>query len=109
MSSIPFVAEDPAFALYSDRAAYAAMSDQDRRNYDASVKAYRDYRNTIDYAKEEAREQGLAEGRAEGLAEGRAEGMSDVVRELFKNGLPIESIAKYTSIAVETVKKMLDR
>ena len=60
-------------------------------NFEASKMAYRDIKNSIDTAKREGKEEGLAEGREKGLAEGRekglAEGMEKGLAEGMKKGL----------------------
>ena len=72
-----------------------------------------DYKNTIEYAKEEGieigRAEGLVEGRAEGLVEGRAEGLvegiSTVIKNMLASGLTCEKIAELTQIPVDEVKQ----
>ena len=62
----------------------------------------------------EGREAGLAEGREAGLAEGRAEGRAEGVEEAKRenarrmkaDGMPIELIAKYTGLSVETIENL---
>ena len=61
--------------------------------------------------REEGREEGLAEGRAEGLAEGREEGLAEgreeekreIARNLKKNGLSADVIAKCTGLTLEEI------
>ena len=58
----------------------------------------------------EGREAGLAEGREAGLAEGRAEGETrkavESARRMKADGMPIELIAKYTGLSVETIESL---
>ena len=88
--------------------------------YSRSLKDYRDWHNTLNYAieqetakisrklrakyrkesREEGRKEGLAEGRAEGLAEGRAEGREE--------GLAIGIETGRKESKTEMVKKLLD-
>lgn len=58
------------------------LSLEERHRYERSLKAYRDYVNQIDYAKEEGRAEGRAEARAETIA---------ILKDL---GLSEEDIAK---------------
>ena len=44
-------------------------------SFEASKMAYRDIKNSIDTAKREGKEEGLAEGMEKGLAEGMKKGM----------------------------------
>ena len=55
----------------------------------------------------EGREEGREEGRAEGREEGRAEGREEVWRTMFKNGLSIEEISKYTETPIEIIRAAL--
>ena len=86
--------------------------------YRDSLKDYRDYYNTIEFAeiKGEARglEKGLIEGhargKAEGMAEGRAEGMAEGKREMITamllNGLSCEMIANISKLSIEEIKQI---
>ena len=48
-------------------------------SFEASEMAYRDIRNSIDTAKREGKEEGLAEGMEKGLAEGMKKGFAEGV------------------------------
>ena len=68
-------------------------------SFEASKMAYRDIKNSIDTAKREGKEEGLAEGMEKGLAEGvekgLAEGMEkgmekrslEIARKMLANGM----------------------
>ena len=56
-----------------------------------------DYRNTIEYAREE----GLAAGLAAGLAEGEAKGKAEVAKKLLRAGMPEEQIIEFTGLSSE--------
>ena len=43
------------------------------------------------------------EGEAEGRAEGKAEAQAEIARNLLKMGMPIEEIAKATSLSEEQI------
>ena len=74
------------------------LSIEERRKYERSLKAYRDYVNQLDFAK--------AEGRAEGIAEGRAEERSFMISMLKKKGMSDEEIEYYLDIDIEEVKSV---
>ena len=96
----------------------AAFSKVELREYEDSLKAYRDIKNSLDTAKAEGlaegfgkgRVEGHAEGRAEGLVEGRAEGRAETLVEVAKNllsiGTPIESIMKATGMTEDEIKDL---
>ena len=76
---------------------------QEQREYEASKMAYRDIKNSIDTAKREGKEEGLAEGMEKGLAEGMekglAEGMEKGLAEGMEKGMNKQSL--------EIARKML--
>lgn len=85
------------------------------REYEDSLKAYRDIKNSLDTAKEEGRVEGRAEGHAEGLEEGRAEGMAkgraetlvQVARDMLKMSMPIDKIIEITKLTEEEIKRLM--
>ena len=79
-------------------AEYAALSRDEKRNYLNSVKMKGDYQNTIDFA----REQGFEAGVAEGLTKAKA----DIARNLSAMGLTPNQIAKATGLTEEAVKAL---
>lgn len=54
----------------------------------------------------EGRAKGLAEGRAKGLAEGRSEERFRMACEMKSDGLPIETIVKYTGLSVDEIRTL---
>ena len=70
------------------------LSIEERRKYERSLKAYRDYVNQLDFAK------------AEGREEGRAEERALMISTLRKNGMSDDKIAFYLDIDIEEVKSV---
>ena len=68
-------------------------------SFEASKMAYRDIKNSIDTAKREGKEEGLAEGREKGLAEGMEKGLVKGLAEGMENGMNKRSL--------EIARKML--
>ncbi len=66
--------------------------------YRDSLKDYRDYYNTIDFAE--------IKGRKEGREEGRAEGQLAIVRRMRLKGLDIATIADFTGLSPEEIEKL---
>ena len=71
------------FTKLFDAAAIARFSPTELREYEDSLKAYRDIKNSLDTAKEEGRAEGREEGRAEGREEGPAEGNAMVAKMMY--------------------------
>ena len=82
--------------------------------YEDSLKAYRDIKNSLDTAmeqgfekgREEGREVGRAEGRAEGLSAGREEAKLESAKRFLSMGLPPQQIADGTGLPIETVLQL---
>ena len=78
--------------------------------YRDSLKDYRDYYNTIEFAeiKGETRghEKGLIEGHARGKAEGKAEGKREMITAMLLNGLSCEMIANISKLSIEEIKEI---
>ena len=73
------------------------------REYEDSLKAYRDIKNSLDTAKEEGR----AEGRAEGLEEGMNKARVQFARDLLKISMPVSEIIKLTKLTEEEINKLI--
>ena len=89
-----------------------------RKEYEDSLKAYRDVKNSIDTALEKGREEGMAkglekgreEGMAKGLEKGREEGMEkekiSTARRLLSMGLSEEQVSTATELPLEEIQKL---
>lgn len=88
---------------------------QELREYEDSLKAYRDIKNSIDTAKEEGRKEGREEGREEGRKEGRVEGRVEGIakeklataKRLLGMGLTQEQVAKGTDLSIEDIERLV--
>ena len=102
------------FTKLFDAAAIARFSPTELREYEDSLKAYRDIKNSLDTAKEEGRAEGREEGRAEGREEGRAEGREEgraegiamVAKMMFAKGMDIDVIASMTDLSTDEVESI---
>lgn len=72
---------------------------QELREYEDSLKAYRDIKNSINTAKEEGRE----EGRVEGIAEEKLA----TAKRLLGMGLTQEQVAKGTDLSIEDIERLV--
>ena len=95
-------------------ASQANLSKDERARLDEDWKNYNDFFNTMDYAKEEGRKEGIIEGReegrAEGIAEGREEGKKEEQLKLAKGfkeaGTPMAVIAQVTGLSIQEIEKL---
>ena len=86
------------FTKLFDAAAIARFSPTELREYEDSLKAYRDIKSSLDTAKEE--------GRAEGREEGRAEGIAMVAKMMYAKGMDIDVIASMTGLSTDEVESL---
>ena len=102
---------DKAFGRLFEEAEIAKFTPQEQREYEASKMAYRDIKNSIDTAKREGKEEGLAEGMEKGLAEGMekgmAEGMEKGLAEGMEKGLAEGMEKGMNKRSLEIARKML--
>ena len=72
--------------------------------------AYRDIKNSVDTAKREGIEIGMAKGmekgRAEGIEEGKHEANTETAQRLLAMGLSAEQVAKATQLPLEIIKNL---
>ena len=81
-----------------------------RNEYEDSLKAYRDIKNSIDTALEKGREEGMAKGLKKGREEGLAIGMEKekiaTARRLLSMGLSEEQVSTATELPLEKIQKL---
>ena len=119
---------DFGFKLF-DAAAVARFTPTELREYEDSLKAYRDIKNSLDTAKEQGREEGmeeglakgreeglakgreegLAKGREEGLAKGRAEGIALVAKMMYDKGMDVDAIASMIGMSKDEVERLCEQ
>ena len=80
----------------------AKFTPEELREYEDSLKAYRDIKNSIDTARREGR----VEGREEGRVEGRVEEKIAIARNLKSMGMSISDISKATGLQEEEIKEL---
>lgn len=76
---------------------------QELREYEDSLKAYRDIKKSINTAKEEGREEGRKEGRVEGIAKEKLA----TAKRLLGMGLTQEQVAKGTDLSIEDIERLV--
>ena len=87
-----------------EEAEIAKFTPQEMREYEASKKAYRDIKNSVDTAKRE----GIAEGMEKGMKEGMEKGMSqrslEIAKKMLTKGMDEASIMDMTGLTAEEIK-----
>ena len=97
---------DRVFDRLFEEAEIARFSTQELKEYEDSLKAYRDIKNSLDTAMEQGFEKGCEIGRAEGRAEGITSQRLETARSMLADGLPLEKIMRYTGLSKEEIDKL---
>ena len=79
------------------------------KEYEDSLKAYRDVKNSIDSALEKGREEGMAEGMAKGMAEGMEKEKQSTALRLLSMGLSEEQVSTATELPLEVIRKLREQ
>ena len=110
----PAALKEKIFTHLFEEAEIAKFNAEERREYEDSLKAYRDIKNSIDTALEQGREEGRAEGLEKGLKKGRAEGRAEgenrkaleIAQNLLSLKMPIEAIVQATGLTAEEIQSL---
>ena len=106
----PAALRDKIFDRLFQVAEIAKFTPTELREYEDSLKAYRDLKNSLDTAEEKGVIKGIEIGRAEGREEGRAEGEQskaiDIAKKLKSMGLSIADIIKATGLSEDDIMKL---
>ena len=130
----PAALKEKVFTKLFEEAEIAKFTPTELKEYEDSLKAYRDVKNSIDTALEKGREEGMAKGlekgMAKGLEKGREEGMAkgmekglakglekgreegmekeklSTARRLLSMGLSEEQVSTATELPLEEIQKL---
>ena len=94
--------QDRVFDKLFRQAEIAKYTTDERRQYEASLKEYWDYTSTMDTAYMK----GERKGRAEGRAEGREEERISMALRMKDDGVPVETITKYTGLGIDEINAL---
>ena len=103
----PKYLQNEVFNRLFAEAEIARFTKTELREYEDSLKAYRDIKNCMDSAEEKGFTKGLEEGRAKGLEEGRAKGRVEIAKTMIANGFDKKTIAKMTGLSITEIDAML--
>ena len=92
----------------------AKFTPQEIREYEASKKAYRDIKNSIDTAKQEGKQEGLAEGMELGMKKGMKKGMEkgknerslEIAKTMLADGMEDATIMEITGLTREQLMQL---
>ena len=83
----PAALQEKVFVKLFEQAEIARFNPAEVREYEDSVKIYRDLQNSMRTAHRKGKEEGLAEGLAKGMADGLAKGMAEGLAKGMADGL----------------------
>jgi predicted transposase/invertase (TIGR01784 family) len=109
LKKIPIFLRKPIFQQVFQIAEMSALTKEERMLYDASLKAKRDWNNTVAWAAEEAAklaaEQARKEERVKAAEEKYAMQIESAI-EMKKDRLAVAQIAKFTKLPLEVIEKL---
>ncbi len=132
LDRVPEKLREQIFLKFFETAEIARLDSSEYKEYQFSLNAYRDIKNSIDWAEEkghmsgkqegliegekrgiikgrqEGRIEGRQEGRIEGRQEGRIEEKSSVAKKLLLKGMEIDIIQEITGLSTEEVNRIKD-
>ena len=97
---------DKVFDRLFEEAEIARFTPQEQREYEASKKAYRDIKNSVDTAKREGIAEGMEKGMKQGMEKGMKQRSLEIARNLLSLGLPVDQITQATGLTEEEIKQL---
>ena len=101
LERMPWLAKDAVFQRLASIAEVAALSKEERWQYEESLRKYRDTISVMEGQYQEGREKGLAEAEAKARQD-----KLDSAQSLKKNGVPIDLIAKSLKLTDEELQQL---
>ena len=98
---------DKVFDRLFEEAEIAKFSPLEMREYEASKKAYRDIKNSVDTAKREGIAEGMEKGMKQGMEKGMKQGMKQGMEKGMKQGMEKGMKQGLEQRSLEIARKML--
>ena len=106
LSERPAALRDKIFDRLFQVAEIAKFTPVELKEYEDSLKTYRDLKNSLDTAEEEGRAEGREEGRAEGRAEGEHLKAINIARKMKSKGFSVADISDLTGLSEEEIDSL---
>ena len=78
--------------------------------YEASKKAYRDIKNSVDTAKREGIAEGMEKGMKQGMEKGMEKGLEqrslEIARKMLAKGMDVASVMEITGLSAEQMQQL---
>jgi predicted transposase/invertase (TIGR01784 family) len=106
LKRMPWILQDSVFKRLSEIAEVASLNKEERKQYDESLRHYRDTLIVMEGQYMEGEKKGRVEGLAEGEMKGRAEERIVNARKMKAKGFAIEDIADITGLTTEEIETL---
>jgi predicted transposase/invertase (TIGR01784 family) len=106
LQRMPFLAQDAVFKRLSEIAEVGSMTKEERRQYDESLKHYRDTIAVMQGQYQEGMEKGRAEGMEIGMEKGIATANRANARRMKADSMSTELIMKYCGLTRQEVEEL---
>lgn len=115
LEKLPKVLQEKLFKRFFEQAKIANFNREERKDYEESLKVYRDLINVVSSSKREGIEEGKIEGRRLGIEVGRKEGKEEgkteerkkIIQNLLKQDFSIEQISKILHLTEQEINELL--
>ena len=97
MQNRPKALQERVFKKLFKVAAIAGFTEEERTEYEESLKTYRDIKNVVDTA------------HAEGKLEGKIEEKEGVIARCVEENMSLDTISKIVNLPVSEVKKLIEK
>jgi predicted transposase/invertase (TIGR01784 family) len=105
------IKDDPLIGEAHKQYKHFTSDEKMRDLYEARLKYERDKKSLIASAENKGKLEGKIEGKIEGIKEGinkgKIEGKIEDVLSMYKDGLPLNKVAQYTSLPIEEIQKII--
>jgi predicted transposase/invertase (TIGR01784 family) len=102
LDRIPDKLRESIFTHLFEKAEIARFSQDQYRDYEDSLKYYRDLKNSLDTSREEGR----VEGRIEGKEEGRIVEKIEIAKKMLNKGMDISLVSEVTGLDTEEILRL---
>ena len=97
---------DKVFDRLFEEAEIAKFSPLEMREYEASKKAYRDIKNSVDTAKREGIAEGMEKGMKQGMEKGMKQRSLEIARKMLAKGMDAASVMEITGLSAEQMQQL---
>ena len=106
LNNIPDKLRERIFEKIFETAEIAKLSSEEYEQYVISLKTYRDYKNSIDTAREEGEAIGIEKGEAIGIEKGEAKKAIEIAKKLKSRGMLSDQASEITGLPIEEIENL---